>query len=227
MKLSILIPTHNRPHLFDRCLKSVLCHLTDEIEVIVNNDSRDITEIRNPQVQYYYDKFNNLSEIYQSLLNRAKGEYVYFLEDDDFLTKDFSENLALDADLIGGNYFPTYDIKNVLAMVRQCKDRQFTDFKSFASQLNLEHLQLSQYIFKRATIIDFEFPMDNNVHNDIKLVLHSARNASSIKTMSKVLYCQTIDGGDNLSFEGSSTQINITKSLEFLEEYELQSTTSH
>ena len=46
MKLSVLIPTHNRPKLFTRCLTSVLDTLDGlEFEVIVNNDSNDITEI--------------------------------------------------------------------------------------------------------------------------------------------------------------------------------------
>lgn len=168
-----------------------------------------------------------MSEIYQFLLSKATGEYVYFLEDDDFLSKDFAQGLTLDADLIGGNYFPTYATKCVLAMVRQCKDKSFTDAGEFASQINLEHLQLSQYIFKKTTIDNFVFPMDNNVHNDIKLVLHAANNSSTIKTVSKVFFCQTVDAGDNVSFEGSSTQINITKSLEFLKEYGIHETTPH
>ena len=43
MKLSILIPTHNRPKLFSRALHSVLNILPKyEIQIIVNNDSNDI-----------------------------------------------------------------------------------------------------------------------------------------------------------------------------------------
>ncbi len=226
MKLSILIPTHNRPALFDRCIHSVLKQIDKDVEVIVNNDSRDIKPIIHPQVKYFYNKFDNLSQIYQFLLAQASGEYVYFLEDDDHLAKDFFD-VNIDADLLGGNYYPCYDTSCLLAIMKQCKDRQFGDFDTFANQVNLEHLQLSQYIFKKSTIDDFEFPMDNNVHNDINLVLHAARNSKSIRTMSKVLFYQTIDGGDNISFDGSNSKINTTKSLDFLEQYGIQQTTSH
>ena len=53
MKLSILIPTHNRPRLFARCLLSVLPQINSDIEVIVNNDSNDIKPIEWPNVTYH------------------------------------------------------------------------------------------------------------------------------------------------------------------------------
>lgn len=227
MKLSILIPTHNRPLLFERCINSVLKQIANhDVEIIVNNDSQDIRPIHHGCVQYHYNQFNNLSQIYQFLLSQASGEYVYFLEDDDHVAKDFFD-VNLDADLIGGNYYPCYDTKHLLAIMKQCKDREFTDFKTFANQVNFEHLQLSQYIFKKSVIQDFEFPMDNNVHNDIHLVLHAAQRSNQIRTTSKVLFYQTIDGGDNISFDGSNSQINTSKSLAFLEQYGLQKTASH
>ena len=52
MKLSVLIPTHKRPKLFIRCLNSVLNTLDElDFEVIVNNDSNDITEIEDIRVK--------------------------------------------------------------------------------------------------------------------------------------------------------------------------------
>ena len=61
-KLSILILTHNRPDLFQRCLHSVLSQLDDrtDVEIIVNNDSNDIREINDSRVTYYYKSFEIL-----------------------------------------------------------------------------------------------------------------------------------------------------------------------
>ena len=50
-KLSILILTHNRPLLFERCINSVLRNLPNyEIEILVNNDTNDIKEIYSDKV---------------------------------------------------------------------------------------------------------------------------------------------------------------------------------
>jgi glycosyltransferase involved in cell wall biosynthesis len=198
MKLSILIPTHNRPKLFTRCLESVLAQITPDVEVIVNNDSNDIEAIDHPQVAYFYNKFNSLCEVYKFLLDAAQGEYVYYLEDDDYLVDGFLEQ-ELNADLIVGNYCPKYNTPDMLTFMSLYKDGWSTSH-DFIKNLNTEHLQLSQHIYKRQHISDFEFPMDSNVHNDIKLTLHAALKASRIRTLSKVFYYQTIDGGDNISF---------------------------
>ena len=217
MKLSILILTHNRPMLFDRCLKSVLRQLPVDVEVIVNNDSNDITEIPHARVSYHYEKFDNLSQIYEFLLGQATGDYVYYLEDDDYLASDFFHKLELDADLVTGNYMPAQQ-PNWVKCLSMYYNQLWTDSKEFCLHLNLEHLQLGQHVFKRSTITDFVFPMDNNVHNDIALVMHSAHRSQLIRTSNKIFYFQTTDGGDNISFPDSSSSLNTTRSLDFLNE---------
>ena len=217
MKLSILIPTHNRPNLFWRCLDSVRPMLADDVEIIVNNDSNDIVpKDYHPNVSYYFNKFDNLSKVYEFLLSKSTGKYVYFLEDDDYLNDSFY-SIPLEGDIIAGNYCPTYETPNKLEFMRLFKDG-IVNANHFANILNFEHLQLGQFIFKRDVIKDFVFPMDSNVHNDIKLVLHAARNSEHVHTTSKVFYYQTIDGGDNISFSSTVPSIPVTQSMDFLNE---------
>ena len=225
MRLSILILSHNRPRLFTRCLTSVLNQITSDIEVIVNNDSNDITEIAHPQVTYHYNKFDNISAIYKFLLEQSTGDYVYYLEDDDHLVKGFTD-IELDADLIAGNYMPTYNPNNIMDFFTQFKKTNVSPVEFF-QMLNFELLQLSQFIYKRSTIVDFDFPTDNNVHNDINLTLHSAKNSKNIKTLSTIFFYQTKDGKDNISFPDTNPSLNSMKNLDFLEKYEIFKATSH
>ena len=198
MNLSVLILTHNRPKLFTRCLLGLLAQVPTGVEIIVNNDSNDISEIAHPQVTYYYNKFDSLCGVYKFLLETATKEYVYYLEDDDYLANEFF-NIALDYDLSVGNYYPTYNVPDFLKYLQLYNDDVVTP-KEFVDNLDIENLQLSQHIFKREHILDFDFKMDSNIHNDTKLVVHAASKAATIKTMNKVFYFQTIDGGDNISF---------------------------
>lgn len=218
MRLSILIPTHNRPKLFDRCIGSALKQLPDDVEIIVNNDSSDIViNEYHPNVQYYFNKYDNLSDVYEFLFKKSVGEYVYFLEDDDYLSNDFM-NINLEADLICGNYCPTYKPNDIMKYLRIHKDDNFTS-ESYLKHMNIDDLQLSQYIFKRHTIEDFIFPKDNNIHNDINLVMHATVNSRSIKTLNKIFFYQTTDGKDNISFPHTNASIDISKSLDFLTKY--------
>jgi len=99
--------------------------------------------------------------------------------------------------------------------------------QQFITDLNTENLQLSQHIYTRSHIEDFDFPMDSNIHNDIRLTLHAAAKAKTIHTLNKVFFYQSTDGRDNISFPESTNRVNITKSLNFLENYEIFGTAPH
>jgi len=205
-KLSILIPTHNRPDLFQRCLHSVLVQLPENInvEVIVNNDSNDIREIQHPNVTYYYESFDHLSQVYEFLLHKSEGEYVYFLEDDDYLADDFFTKVLLIGNHIAVNYMPCHDKENLLEYSMMYLTEGEVDSERFIERLDHRRLQLGQHIFKRKTIIDFDFPRDSEITNDIILVIHAVRNAGEVNTLNRVFYYQTQDGGDNISFPESN-----------------------
>lgn len=224
MKLSILIPTHNRPELFKRCIGSIIPYLDESIEVIVNNDSDDITEITHQQISYHYNKYPSLCNVYEALLFKATGEYVWYVEDDDYLTADLG-NLVdlLSGDIIVGNYYPQYSVPNkvnILDFLRQWRSERLTAHE-FVSKINVEHLQLGQYIFRRELIVDYPFASDNNVHNDLDLVLHCASKITGvgISTLSHTLYYQTVDGGDNISFNHTNPSVPTIANYDFLRKY--------
>jgi len=97
LKVSIVIPTNERPKLFERALVSALKQDYENIEIIVRNDSKDTTLYKNIDALhdlsykhniYYYDAFSTgFDNAYKSLLDKVTGEYVYCLEDDDYLAK--------------------------------------------------------------------------------------------------------------------------------------------
>lgn len=200
MQLSILIPTHNRPVLFQRCLNAILSQIDNTVEIIVNNDSNDIVEIDHPMVTYYYNKYDNLSDVYKFLLNKATGEFVYYSEDDDYVAPDivkYWSTLYTDYDLFVGNFLPTYTSLTENKSFWK-KTKMFANNSEYV--LNDELLQLSQYVFRKSLIDDFVFPNDSNINNDILLVKHALTKQPRIKTSSKIFYLQTTDGGDNISF---------------------------
>ena len=200
ISLSILIPSHKRPGLFQRCVKSALENFPDgAVEIIVNNDSKDITPAQHDSVQYYYESFPELSQVYEFLLSKAKGKYVYFLEDDDYLSQNFYEDVMpylflIDDesfDVLSGCYYPTWNMSWVL----RCATSQMLGFR-----LDDETFQLGQFIMKRSTLQDFPFPHDSHIHNDRKLVDCALNNSKRVINIPKVIYYQTTDGGDNISF---------------------------
>lgn len=185
--VSILILTHNRPKLFERCLKSILNNIPDTVEVIVNNDSNDISEIKHKQVKYFYKKSNNLSDLYKMLFDYATQEYVYFLEDDDYLIPNFWNIINnLNKDLYYMNFIPS----NVSKTVPILKFKMETENNMF---------QLSQILFKKKCCSNF--PEGNYLDNDWKLFQNVLSNCNTIKLIRVPMFVQTTDGKDNISFK--------------------------
>ena len=197
MKLSILIPTHNRPKLFERCIRYVIDNCPSDVEVIVNNDSNDINEIKNNNnIKYYYKKLQ-LTDIYKFLVQKAHGDFVYFLEDDDYLSPNFyskiKDFLNSENDLIIGKYYScdkSIDISDDVLRIQHLR-------KDFC--IEDEMFQLGQVIFKRSLFKDFEWFKDNDNHNDYKMTKYFLEKYKYI-IVNRVFYIQTDDGKDNISF---------------------------
>jgi glycosyltransferase involved in cell wall biosynthesis len=208
MKLSILILTHNRPILFKRCIDSVLNTLPDySIEILVNNDTKDIQEIHteDTNVQYSYYQSYDLSKTYENLFNRARGEYIYFLEDDDYIKPDFFSALDFNYDV---NYleYISQPLIEELGPAQQLKRMTLNRCLSHVSNL-MEFLdcyddrdfQLGQIMFKRCLVS--QFPEGNNINNDLELFRSLIRSKATIKYILGQRWIQTTSGGDNISFD--------------------------
>tara|TARA_E500000318_G_scaffold52835_1_gene49228 strand:- start:3906 stop:4559 length:654 start_codon:yes stop_codon:yes gene_type:complete len=208
MKLSILILTHNRPLLFERCINSVLNNLPNyDIEILVNNDSNDITEIYNDKVNifYYYEKNKKLTDTYKFLYDQSKGEYIFYLEDDDYIKSNFFKYLNFNYDINFLNYISKDILSNKKNLTSYYK-RFFTKFKPLSKINNLSKFlnmyeprdfQFSQIVFKKNGIK--YWPTEDNIFNDYKIF--KSLELETIFYISKPLWVQTTDGKDNISFK--------------------------
>ena len=207
MKLSILILTHNRPLLFKRCITSVLKNLPNyDIEILVNNDSNDITEIYSNKVNisYYYKKNKKLTDTYKFLYDKSNGEYIFYLEDDDYVKPYFFKFLNFNYDINFLNYI-SKDILTYKTDLISYTKRFFTKFKSLSKINNLSEFlniyeprdfQFSQIVFKKNGIK--YWPTEDNIFNDYKIF--KSLELETIFYISKPLWVQTTDGKDNISF---------------------------
>lgn len=212
MKLSILILTHNRPKLFKRCIGSVLANIPDyPIEVIVNNDSNDITEIFSDvvKVSYHYKKHKKLIDTYKFLYNESQGDFIFYLEDDDYIKSNFFEYLDFNYDVNFLNYL-SKDIltnkKNIISYYNRFFKRynplsEINNLSDFLNKFMPRDFQFSQIVFKRKGLKFW--PKEDNIHNDYKIF--KSLDLKTILYISRPLWVQTTDGKDNISFKVYNT----------------------
>jgi glycosyltransferase involved in cell wall biosynthesis len=206
--ISILIPTHNRPLLFRRCINSVLKQNTNiPYEILVNNDSNDIEEIYRDKtnIKYFYNSYTDLSLIYKHLFDCAKYEYIFYLEDDDYLLPNFFKALDFSVDINFCEYVSHPHMINEginVALYRQKINRKYSHFKiakDFIENGDMEYFQLSQLCAFKKSLLDI-FPSGNDINNDLTLFKTISKNMSSFRYIPKKLWVQTTHGKDNISF---------------------------
>lgn len=94
--VSIMIPTYNRPELFEKTLQSALAQSYDNIEILVNDNSTNedtsflIKKYEyDPRLKYYRNMDAKCKEDnFRPFEHQAKGEYLQWCMDDDILHKD-------------------------------------------------------------------------------------------------------------------------------------------
>ncbi|WP_028950557.1 glycosyltransferase family 2 protein [Sulfurihydrogenibium subterraneum] len=98
-KVSVLIPTYNRPYFLEQALESVINQTLKPYECIVADDSSNPTEsqknyevVKKFSEKYpfviYHKNEKNLGPAgnYKNLFNLASGDFIHFLGDDDILS---------------------------------------------------------------------------------------------------------------------------------------------
>ncbi|AIQ49629.1 hypothetical protein R70723_29940 [Paenibacillus sp. FSL R7-0273] len=95
--LSVIIPVYNTERYLKRCLDSALAALPDNSEILIVNDgSPDQSEKiameyfeEFPEIiRYFYKTNGGLSDAKNYGLNHAEGEYIIFLDSDDYIDPD-------------------------------------------------------------------------------------------------------------------------------------------
>ena len=87
--VSVIIPTYNREKYLNKAIESVLNQTYNKIEILVIDDGSTIKyaeSICNNIIccNYFYKKNGGLSSARNFGINKAKGNFIAFLDDDDF-----------------------------------------------------------------------------------------------------------------------------------------------
>ena len=140
MKVSILVPIYNVEKFFSRCLESLFNQTYQNIEYVFVNDctpDNSMVVLQNFMEKYpsraklvrIIENTNNcgIAIVRNTLIKNATGDYVLFVDSDDWIEEDMVEKLVdkaiqTDADVVGCDYYEDYPNKAVL-----CKQHYPTD----------------------------------------------------------------------------------------------------
>ena len=225
-KMSIVIPVYNAEKYIEQCLKSCINQTMKDIEIIlVNDESTDNTlEILNR----YSEKDKRIIVINQKNtgpglarnrgLDIAKGEYVFFVDSDDFFEKNLCEetyNCAVknnaDAVLFNYKHYDT-DGKTLLEKYNVKKDlydkfnsniipNSFNDLETIKNAVFNVDCAAWKYILKKEFLIanNIRFPNIRPAGEDMPFTLEVKLSAKIFYLDKKPFYSHRVNINDSVS----------------------------
>lgn len=94
---SIIVPTKDRAELLYACLDSIVYQNFKNFECIVIDDGSidqtklTVESLHDHRIRYFYNQVNDRSEARNFGIDQAKGKFICFVDDDDWVTKDYLE----------------------------------------------------------------------------------------------------------------------------------------
>ena len=222
-KLSIIVPVYGVEKYIDKCLNSLVKQSLKEIEIIVVNDgTKDNSQkIIDKYVKKYPDKIKSYikenggqGSARNYGLEKANGEYIGYVDSDDFVEKDMYKKLYNKAKennydiVVCGNYNVSEDYQN------KNIDTFINNYNTDLENIFFGKMAVWNKIYKRDILIKNKLEFKEKVwYEDLAFTLKAIMDSNTFAFIDEPLY-------DYLIREGSTmNNSNVQRNLEILDAF--------
>ena len=178
-KVSIIVPVYNGEKVVERCLNSILNQDYKDFEVIVVDDgSKDdsfkiISDIaaKDERVVAVHKENGGVSSTRNKALSLAEGDYIQFLDVDDWLPFDSTKLLVREmeeknVDLVVGDFYRVVDdnvsLKGSIREAGVMTRNEYAD-KMMVTPADFYYGVLWNKLYRRSILEKYDIRMDNNI----------------------------------------------------------------
>lgn len=194
MRYSIIVPAYNTEKYIDKCLKSIFSNTYKNFEVIIVNDgSTDKTE---DIINKYIKKYDNIIYIKQKNMGlslarnngvkKATGDYLLFIDSDDYVEKNLLENINKDIDDLDVLRYQLNMVFNDKIIPYGEKEFNVTNgIDAFEKIVRYKFIEMAAlYVINRKYYLDNNFMFEKDVYHEdyglLPLVIATAKKVKSI-----------------------------------------------
>ena len=195
IKFSIIVPIYNVEKYLEKCLDSIYNQTYKEFEVILINDgSNDNSKLicdkyieKDKRFKYFEQTNKGLSVARNKGVQESIGNYLLFVDSDDYLSFDLlqklNNNLDVNYDLI--RFQVNYDKDNILLKTKGSNTTKIFDngIDAFNEIVNYEIVEAAWcYLYNKNYFLNNNFSFkEGTVHEDFGLIPLVILNAHKIK----------------------------------------------
>lgn len=234
IKVSIIVPVYNVEAYLERCLDSLVNQTLEDIEIIVVNDGTpdNSQEIIDKYVKEYPNKVfgyikenGGLSDARNYGMQYAKGEFIAFVDSDDYVRTDMYEKLynkavEEDSEIVVCGYFKVNAVNNSMASA------QLGNLQLYGGTIH-DHPEIIENnapyawnklvkrdVFERTKI---DFPK-GYIYEDICTMYPILASANKISKVDEELYYYIVERKGSITSSFNKSKTLMLRSLELLDE---------
>lgn len=206
--ISVIVPVYNREKAIRRCIESILNQTYKDIEIILVNDgstdaSGDICKSYTDNRIRYIEKSNGgVSSARNAGIDAATGEFIQFVDSDDYLEADMCENLIF---AIG--HFDVAICGYKIVKITETCDMLPGDFSGSIKGIDslIPNLFSDWFInspwnkLYRKSLINNKFDCNYSLGEDLLFNLKYFSAVSTFTTVNKPVYNYDMTGSDTLT----------------------------
>lgn len=201
--ISVIVPVYNVAELLDKCINSIAVQTYKNIEIILVDDgsSDDSAKIcdywseKDHRIKVVHKKNEGISSARNCGLEIASGEYIMFVDSDDWISNDaiqvlYDRILSDDSDIvIGQNVFAYPDGTEKILYTDWMYDTVLDKQGALERMSGSQQLPISVWgkLFKTQTIKDLKFPPFLR-QEDLHFLFFALKKSGKISIVSKTIY---------------------------------------
>lgn len=198
-KISVIVPVYNTEKYLKRCLESILNQTYKDFEIIIINDGstdnskKIINEYikNNPEkVKSYFQRNSGLSMARNFGIKKATGDYISFIDSDDFIDKNLFKNL--ENEIEKGTDLIKFKLITVNDNYKEKEKIAGPTFKNINGQEAFNRLVFKDsllepaciYLYKKDLFVENNFEFSPNTYHEdfglIPLVIIKSKTVTSL-----------------------------------------------
>ena len=200
-KVSVIVPVYNAERYLHRCVDSILAQDFTSFELLLIDDgSKDKSgEIcdeyarNDPRVKVFHNQWGGVSLARNTGLDNAQGEWVTFVDSDDYISPDFLSSMVdEDVDLVVGQS-RHFDSEGKPYMVESIPAQLFMDesqMRLFLSEHLVNHIMRTLWgkLYRRAKTAGVRFDSSLRIGEDTVFVERYLLGCKSISVVAAPVY---------------------------------------
>ncbi|MFD1848639.1 glycosyltransferase [Oceanobacillus bengalensis] len=200
--ISVIVPVYNVKKYVAKCIESIINQTYKHLEILLINDGStdesgmlcDLYGEKDHRIRVIHKENGGLSDARNKGLEHATGEYISFIDSDDFIHEVFYETLmnlivSNKADIAQCNFLKVYEEDNAIRSTDvDEKTATYSNIEALDRLYkNIVKVVVWNKLYKRELLSDIQFPK-GKIHEDEFTTYRILYKAGRIVTTSKPMY---------------------------------------